>query len=250
MSTTQTRADRHRPKHPKGVSPAGRVAGVLGEILITLGILVGLFVLWQVWWTDVIADRQAEGHMSEWEAGAQEAPDQIAEPREDDPEPPDPAPEGDAFAIMYVPRWGEDWRFPIASGTGYAEVLDNGFIGHFPDTEMPGELGNFALAGHRQSYGRPFYSVDNLQPGDPLVVRTENTWYVYRVTDHEIVTPTDVDVLAPVPREPEATAEDRMITLVTCHPLWSVAERYIVYGELDYWADVADGRPAELDGGS
>src|SRR5690625_412169 len=240
-----TRPGRRRRPPRRGVG--SRIAGVIGEILITLGVLLGLFVVWQVWWTDVVANRSAEASIQQWESTLPESGDGIGEPRYDEPPLETSVAAGQQFATMYVPAWGQEWSYPIAAGVDYATVLDNGFVGHYTETALPGQLGNFGLAGHRQSYGRPFYGVDELNPGDELIVRTGNAWYVYHVTDYEIILPHEVDVLAPVPREPGAQPTERMITLTTCHQLWSLAERYVVYGELDHWVDPADGYPETLE---
>jgi len=223
-----------------------RAVGVLGELLITAGVIVALFVVWQVFWTDVTGGREASAHI---EAFAQEAPDSPEQPgtRQTGEPPVEPAREaGETFATMFVPRWGPDWEWPIAEGVGRADVLDAGFTGHYPDTALPGEIGNFAVAGHRQSHGKPFFGVDSLEVGDPIIVQTAQAWYVYRVTDSYVVLPTDTGVIAPNPLDPGAEATERMITLTTCHPLWSTRERWIIHGELDHWVDRAEGRPVEI----
>lgn len=242
-STPHPGSDRSTTRRSFG----GRIAGLLGELLITLGVLLGLYVVWQVWWTDVVAHQAAADQIEQWETTLPRAPEQVAEPRTTEPPPATPVAEGEQFATMYVPTWGADWQFPIAAGVDYATVLDNGFVGHYTETALPGQVGNVGLAGHRQSYGRPFHAVDDLLPGDEIIVRTTSAWYVYHVTDYEIIQPHEVDVLAPVPREPEAQPTERMITLTTCHPLWSIAERYVVYGALDHWVDPADGHPAGME---
>ncbi|EYR64860.1 hypothetical protein N866_03150 [Actinotalea ferrariae CF5-4] len=81
-------------------------------------------------------------------------------------------------------------------------------------------------------------------------MQTETTWYVYRVTDTRIVDPTAVEVVAPVPGEPGATPTRAMITFTTCHPEFSLKQRFIVHGELDYWMPVSEGTPAEILGGA
>lgn len=235
-----------RERRPRKPSVGSRIAGGLGEILITAGILIGLFVVWQVWWTDVVAHRLAGAAIEQWEQELPESPEGPGEPQYGDPPEEVPLAAGEQFATMYVPVWGADWEFPIAEGVDYATVLDNGFVGRYSETALPGQVGNFALAGHRQSFGRPFYHIDSLEPGDSIIVRTANAWYVYSVTEHEIILPHQSEVLLPVPHEPQTEPTERMITLTTCHPLWSVAERYVVYGELDHWVDPADGRPAEI----
>ena len=70
------------------------------------------------------------------------------------------------------------------------------------------------------------------------------------MTSTEIVAPSDVDVIAPVPGDPGAVPTERLITLTTCHPMFSARERFIVHGVLDYWAPTSDGIPAELAGGA
>ena len=101
-------------------------------------------------------------------------------------------------------------------------------IGHFPDTALPGELGNAALAGHRTTYGAPFENLDRLEPGDPIIVETTlGERFVYRVESSEIVRPDQVEVLSQVD---DGTAR---LTLTTCHPKRSTAKRLVVYTRLD-----------------
>lgn len=243
----ETASPTHRPTHARrGSSPGLRATGVLGELLITAGVVVALFVVWQVVWTDVQGEQAAAGHIEAFEEQLPAAPDQPA-PVQNGPPPEEPAPApGETFATMYVPRWGADWRFPIAEGVGRPEILDAGYVGHYPSTQLPGQIGNFALAGHRQSYAKPFYGVDRLETGDAIIVETAQAWYVYTVTESLVVEPTETDVLAADPGDPGAEATERIITLTTCHPLWSTRERWIVHGVLDHWVDRADGRPGEL----
>ena len=150
------------------------------------------------------------------------------------------------FAVLRVPRWGSDYLRPISQGTSKAEVLDVLGIGHYEGSAMPGALGNFAVAGHRVTYGKPFNRIEELAVDDPLVVQTPDTWYVYRVTNAEVVSPTQTEVLAPVPGQPGAAPTEAMMTLTTCHPMYSARERYVVHAVLDYWMPVDAGIPAEL----
>ncbi len=236
--------------------------GVVGELLITAGVLLGLFVVWQLWWTDVVAARAQADVVREldWvqavpDAGTGAAPEPSPDPEPEDPRRHDPAPvlpepaHATTFATLLVPRWGPDYLALVSQGTSRRDVLDVLGVGHYEGTAMPGGLGNFAVAGHRVTYGKPFNRIEELQVGDPLVVQTEAAWYVYRVTGAEVVAPRDVDVILPVPRQPSATPTTAMMTLTTCHPMYSARERYVVHAELDYWMDVADGVPEELTGG-
>ncbi len=241
--------ERRRP------SVAGRVVGVLGELLITAGIVIGLFVVWQVWWTDLQAGSVIGAELDDFDDGLPPVTDALADA--DKQKAGAPAPEipedltaqgipPTAFAVLHVPRWGDAERVPIAEGISLPRVLNKGFAGHYPGTGNIGQVGNFALAAHRQSWGAPFRQVDRLEVGDPLVVETTDAWYVYRVTGAEIVLPTAVEVIGPNPAEPGAEPTEAAMTLTTCHPLFSTRERYIVYSTLDYWAPRDAGVPAEL----
>ncbi len=244
---SRAEADAQRAQHARRGDRAGtRIVGALGELLITAGVVVALFVVWQVFWTDVTGARAAGDHIDQFVETLPDSPEQPGEPQTGPP-PAEPTPAaGETFATMFVPRWGQDWQFPIAQGVGRTDVLDAGYVGHYPQTQLPGELGNFAVAGHRQSHAKPFFGVDELEVGDPIIVQTAQAWYVYRVTESYVVLPSQTEVLAPNPMDPTAEATARSITLTTCHPLWSTRERWIIHGELDYWVDRADGRPADL----
>ena len=238
--------------------------GVVGELLITAGVLLLAFLVWQLWWTDVEGNRaQAEIVRNlDWAQAPTAAPSAaptpgatagpvIAAPRRGE-DPPVEAEPGllATFATLQVPRWDDEPQRPVSEGVDKATVLDVLGIGHYPGTAMPGAIGNFAMAGHRTTYAKPFNRVAELQAGDPIVVRTASTWYVYRVTSTEIVRPQDVAVIAPVPGKPGVAPTERSITLTTCHPMFSARQRFIVHGVLDYWAPVSDGVPAEIAGGA
>jgi sortase A len=233
--------------------------GVVGELMITAGVLLGGFVVWQLWWTDVEGDR-AQARVIEqldWEPApvAAPAPDPAAEPtvaerRTSEPPVPAEPPHATTFATMVVPRWTGEPERPISQGVDRATVLDPLGVGHYPGTAMPGAVGNFAVAAHRTTYGKPFHRVEELVVGDPVVVRTSDTWYVYRVTGTRIVAPSDVAVIAPNPDDPAAEPTLRTMTMTTCHPMFSARERYIVHATLDYWAPTSGPAPAELAGGA
>lgn len=246
MSRAEAPAARRAQHARRGSSPGLRFVGVLGELLITAGVIVALFVVWQVFWTDVTGARAATGHIEAFEETLPESPEQAGTPQTGEP-PAETAPGlGETFATMFVPRWGAGWEFPIAEGVTRPDVLDAGYVGHYPETQLPGEVGNFALAGHRQSHAKPFYGVDSLEIGDSIIVQTAQAWYVYAVTESYVVYPTQIEVIAPAPGEPGVEATERSITLTTCHPLWSTRERWIVHGVLDHWVARDDGRPAEM----
>ena len=232
--------------------------GVVGEVLITLGVLLGAFLVWQLWWTDVVAARAQEQVVEDlgWvraapgpadgDQGAKPTAESAPIERRDPPPAMEEPAVGTGFAALQVPRWGTDYLRTISQGTDRKQVLDMLGIGHYEGTAMPGQVGNFALAGHRTTYNKPFNRVEELQTGDALVVQTADSWFVYKVSSTEIVNPDQIDVLAPVPRRPEAAPTEAVMTLTTCHPMYSARQRFIVYAKLDYWMPISAGTPAEL----
>jgi len=210
------------------------IAGLLGELLITIGVILVLFVGWQLFWTDVVSDADAG---------------QVVTTIEQDPTGPEwvqpkHAKLGDAFAIVRIPRFGAKFARPLYEGTT-RDVLMRG-IGHYTDTSLPGAVGNFAMAGHRTTYGKPFNQIDKLVEGDVVLVETKDTYFVYRVTGHQIVPPTQVSVLLPVPDEPDAKPTVAMLTMTSCHPEFSARERYVVHAELDASYPRDKGVPADI----
>jgi sortase A len=208
-----------------------------GEILITLGILLLLFVVYQLFWTNVVADRAANAHvhqlLKEWSGSP------TMEFNE-------PLAKGEPFALMYIPRLGANWKKPIIEGVTLDDLSQG--VGHYPQTALPGRIGNFAVAGHRATNGQPFAYLDQVRKGDDVVVETATTWYTYQVTSTELVEPTKVDVILPVPGKPNATPHRRLMTLTTCNPRWASYQRLIVYGHLVAHQLKAAGPPAALEG--
>ncbi len=218
-----------------------RVIGVVGEVLITLGVLVLLFVVWQLWWTDVLAGRaqaEARGDLQrEWTIGS--ADQQL---------PPGVAPAyGKAFGLMYVPGLRDRaWGVPIIEGTEH-DLLSDG-VGHHVGTALPGEPGNFAVAGHRTTYGAPFADIDTLAPGDQVIVETAKGWYVYELRRDRIINYWEGWVLDPVPGEPRDTGPTReLITIYACHPKFSMAQRYVWFGRLVDEYRKSAGTPPAID---
>jgi sortase A len=199
------------------------VLGVTGDLFITLGALLLLFVAWQLWWTDVTANRVQQSTVQSLTRDFARQPGSTAQR-------PTPVVLGKAFAIVRIPRLGADYARPVLEGTG-RDILQQG-IGHYDGTALPGATGNFAVAGHRTTYGRPFHDIDHLRPGDTIVVETADSYSVYAVKRHVIVTPTDVAVIAPVPERPGVRPTGSWMTLTACHPKYSAAQRYVVFAKL------------------
>lgn len=249
---------------------------VFGELLVTAGVLLLLFAFYEAFWTNLQSGLlQAEaneelGHA--WEDG------QRTNPRSAHP------PElGEAFARIYVPSYGSDWHFAVLEGTT-DDVLLRG-PGRYTETQMPSEPGNFSVAGHRVGKGAPFNDLGSLEVCDAIVVETATEWITYRVLPmgvsgdvrhaeasqclnekqaqavsagqyagvegRHITLPGDVSVLAPVPGgdngEPNPEME-KIITLTTCHPQFSNAERMIIHAmQVDAQPKVAGERPDVLE---
>jgi sortase A len=254
---------RRAPRASRRPRPRVSVVGVVGELLLTAGALILLFLGWQLWWNDAIMAGQQSSAASdlsaEWLEEGRSARGDAPEPStetetetgtEDYGDPIVAASEygnGEAFAVMYVPRFGDDSQRRIAEGIG-SDVLNSTYlgVGHYPDTQMPGAVGNFAIASHRSAYGGGMHEIDQLQLGDAIYIQTQEGWYTYRFRDFEYVTPETVDVLAPVPHHPDLQATDRIVTLTSCNPLYSTAERIIAYGVLESWQPGTAGPPAEI----
>jgi sortase A len=224
--------------------------GVLGEVFITGGVVVLLFLGWQVWLNDLVVGNeqhtQAIAQSETWGKGEAAIPAPVDRA---DPGPPiviAEAPGDDVqFANLIIPRFGADYTRPILEGVSVSGALADG-IGHYPGTQMPGDVGNVALAGHRTGWGAPLGDIGNLTVGDSIYLETEDGWYKYIFRTFQYVMPTGIDVLSAVPENPEATPTDRILTLTSCNPKLTAAERIIAYSLFDTWYPRAGGPPPEL----
>jgi sortase A len=241
------------------------VVGVFGELLVTAGVVVMLFVVWQLWIGDMIGaarnTAEAQSLAEEWSAQATEPPaeptpsaDPVEEPTE---APAEAAPiepvvaaepgDGQEFGIMYIPRFGPDYQVRIGGGVSRARTLDTIGIGHYPGTQMPGEVGNFAVAAHRTGYGgAPFYRIAELHVGDAIIIETQDGWYTYRFRTLEYVRPSAVEVLNAVPQDTVAGTGERYLTMTSCSPKHTIMERIIGYSVFDSFTPRSAGAPAEL----
>ncbi|MFJ8753825.1 class E sortase [Streptomyces sp. NPDC102441] len=222
-------------------SPAVVASRVVGEVFITFGVLMLLFVTYQLWWTNVRADqiagRETSKIQDDWAHG--ERSPGAFEP-------------GQGFAIMHIPKL--DVVAPIAEGISKEKVLDRGMIGHYGEgklkTAMPSdEQGNFAVAGHRNTHGEPFRYVNKLKPGDPIVVETQDAYYTYEMTSILPQTsPSNVAVIDEVPPGSGFTGPGRYITLTTCTPEFTSTYRMIVWGKMVDERPRSKGKPDALVG--
>jgi LPXTG-site transpeptidase (sortase) family protein len=222
---------------------SGARAGVrgLGELLITAGLVLLLFCGYQLVWTNFEADR-AQNRVSdtlrqEWlrQGGSQSSNGTIRLSKSDF---------GKGFAFLHIPRLGRKYSVPVVQGVSLPD-LSRG-VGHYPSTALPGQVGNFAVAGHRATHGQPFAYLDQVKVRDSLVVETRTDWFTYVVDKVQIVQPTDVWVIEPVPGKPKQVPTRQLITLTTCNPRWASTQRLIVFGHLTATQPAADGRPPAL----
>jgi sortase A len=229
--------------------------GVLGELLITAGVLILLFVAYQLLWTNVTAQRSADQVASQlqesWSRPGDATGSSVSgDSGETGEEAPEARPEiGDAFALMYIPRLSDKvWGMPVLESVELSDLARG--IGHYPMSQLPGEKGNFAVAAHRATNGEPFRAIDRLQVGDKVFVETQDSWYEYTLRRDRIVSPQDTWVIDPVPGDPGATPTDRLITLTTCNPRWGSTTRWIWWGDLTTRYDKASGEiPPEVEAG-
>lgn len=241
---------------PAPAQPRPRPSQVIGELFLTVGVILLLFAFYESYWTNLASGRmqQEAEHQLEmkWD-GNWVNPRERAKPAL-----------GDAFARMYIPAFGSDYQFAIIEGVDEQSLLVG--PGRYPDTQLPGEPGNFAVAGHRVGKGAPFNDLGALKACDAIVVETRSEWVTYRVMPMALDSPTrrgegagclpaelnervaagdyaavqgrhitlpgDVNVINPMPETPSVEVVPGMeglITLTTCHPQFSNAERMIIH---------------------
>lgn len=213
----------------------------IGKVLVTLGLLILLFVSYQLWGTGIYTARAQNQLENEFNEALDAVSTSTTRPGTTTvtgpdnpvvtpattvttlapPTPPSPA-ESDVLAHLVIPKIGVDTY--VVQGTDDSDLRKG--PGHYPATPYPGQVGNSSIAGHRTTYGAPFGELDGLEVGDTIQVTTLQGAFEYTVYEKVIVSPNDSDVLDPDP------SRAATITLTTCHPKYSAAERLIVKGEL------------------
>jgi sortase A len=211
-----------------------------GELLITFGLIVLLFAAYEVWGKAAIVN----AHQND--LNRQLAQEWAGQPSVAPSAPPSapvvkPA-NGKVIAALYIPRMKKHWA--VVQGVTPADIRYA--PGHYPDTAMPGQIGNFSMAGHRTP--AIFWDLDKLKNGDPVLVQTADTWYIYKVVQTQVVKPTAVEVVAPVPNQPGVKPTTAMLTMTTCNPKYNNYQRLIVHAQLDHTQPRSAGNPAELGG--
>ncbi|MBA2945352.1 class E sortase [Streptomyces himalayensis] len=221
---------------------SGRIAtavSVFGELLITAGLVLGLFVVYSLWWTNVVADRAAdkEGNKVRDTWSKDTGPGALDTK--------------DGIGFLHVPAM-KNGEVLVKKGTS-PKVLNDGVAGYYTDpvkSALPQDAkGNFSLAAHRDGHGAKFHNIDKIKKGDAIVFETKDKWYVYKA--YAVLPETskyNVKVLSQVPKESGVKKAGRYITLTTCTPVYTSTYRYIVWGELERVEKVDSERtpPAEL----
>jgi sortase A len=225
-----------------------RVVGAIGRVFITVGVLILLFVAYQLWGTGLYTAREQNQLEQEFNSA-------LAREGEDAPTtssstttttipgtppsstttttsqpPPPPPPEGDAVARLQIDKIGVD--VIVVNGVNRDDLRKG--PGHYPETPLPGQQGNSAIAGHRTTYGAPFSNLDQLAEGDIIQARTLQGNFRYRVSGQEIVAPSDISVIDPTPVNAEVPEDGYLatLTLTTCNPKYSAAQRLVIHAEL------------------
>lgn len=227
------------------------IVRTFSELCITAGTLIILFVVYVLFWTGVKAAGATEGQIddlqSQWAQGTVSTPAPATSQTSPPPTPaasaPDSYRDGKPFAMLYIPRLGKGWEWPVLENTE-VKTLQRG-LGHYRGTAPLGATGNFAVAGHRRTYGDPFKDFPKLRRGDPVILTDGTTWFTYRIDKRPYRTvPSDIGVIDPVPRKSGFDGPGRYLTLTTCDPEWGSSHRLIVWAHLDATQPVTDGRPA------
>lgn len=237
-------ADGPVPPRRRGRGRVAAVISVVGELLITAGLVLALFVAYSLWWTNVLANREAEKK-------SDHVRDEWAQ-REKDDGPGRAYRAKDGVGFLHVPAMGKGSEVLIVKGTD-PEELNKGVAGYYTEPDeaaMPWDRkGNFSLAAHRDGHGAKFHRLDKVGEGDAVVVETKDEWYVYKVFRTLPETSKhNVGVIDSVPGGSGKKKAGRYITLTTCTPVFTSRYRMIVWGELVRTEKVDDKRslPAEL----
>jgi len=242
-----------------------RAVRALGWLFLVAALCVAGWMIWEIWGTSFLASKAATEQLERFYAENGTAPDDDIPLHTDFNLYPPPFADmhvGGTWGVLHVPSWrgvtgvyGEtlDGLVPIAEGTTNA-VLNKGWAAHFRVTAGVGQQGNFALAGHRRTYGQNFLRVPELVPGYTVAVETPQTWYIYEVMDGSphMVGKYDTTLLAPVPGDAtwSEPPTDRVLTLYTCTGRgWYAYEnshRAIVNARLVGWVERDAGTPAAV----
>lgn len=214
------------------------VLTVVGVVLLLAGVGLLGWVGFEYFGTNVISERafvdEKNKLLAKWEAegSASERGDKPATTSKPGSSQARQIP-GEAIALLRVPAFGEDFEVPILAGTDLRDL--NRGVGHYTSSVMPGQIGNFAIAGHRITHGQPFAKLLELDRGDAVIVETRDAVYTYVIDDppRDLTVPdTATWVLDPVPGQPAAKPTQALLTLTTCQDLFRSPDRSVGFGHL------------------
>jgi sortase A len=232
-----------RPRGHRRESPLHTIVRSIGEVMITVGLVLLLFSAYEVWGKAIIVgdhQRDLDAALAHsWQPQPVVGDGSTPAPSTAPANQPKPLP-GSSIARLYIPSLNMHWV--VVQGVKQENIRYA--PGHYPDSALPGQIGNFSVAGHRSP--AIFWDLDTVLPGAVVVVETKDTYFIYRVTQNVIVLPSAVEVVAPVPGQPGATPTEAMLTLTTCNPKWDNNQRLIVHAKLERSQPSTKGPPAEL----
>ncbi len=199
-----------------------------GELLITLGCVVLLLAAYEIWGVPAAINdhQQTLNHQLDQAWGDAPTVSPSASPSAGPTRPAGSPPPAGVIGRLYLPKLGLHWV--VVQGITLKDIRYS--PGHYPTTAMPGEIGNFSVAGHRVR--GIFWDLDRIQPGDYAIVETRTNWYVYQVYQNEIVTPHSIEVIAPVPDHPGQVPTEADMTMTTCNPKFNNYQRMAVHARL------------------
>ncbi|GAB2938374.1 hypothetical protein GCM10027280_28130 [Micromonospora polyrhachis] len=219
---------------------------VSGELLITFGLVVLLFAGYEVWGKSAVVNAHQDDLRGildqQWDREADPTVAPTASASTAPSGKPKPPVTGKPIAGLYIPKLDKQWI--VVEGVGQADIRYA--PGHYPDSALPGQVGNFSVAGHRNR--ATFWRLDELHTGDVVVVESKADWHIYRVSQSRVVKPHQVEVVAPVPGKSGAKPTKAMLTLTTCNPKFDNYERLIIHAQLVRSTPKSAGQPAELGG--
>ena len=196
-----------------------RLTLIVANLLIAAGVAVGGYVVYEVAVSNWISQAETTAVATKLESTFETKRVDVVPTK------------GEAFALITIPRLGVKVNsLPVIEGIDQSDLAKG--VGHYPGTALPGEVGNFAVAGHRATHGEPFAKFEELRAGDQVLVETATATYVYELTEDTMVKPKGTWVIDDVPGEPLVEPTQRLLTLTSCEPRWNATKRWIWWGVL------------------